>query len=254
MNIKPDLEFLIVRYLNGESSPDNQLMIREWLDESEENRKTFYQIKDIWDTLHKKEDKSEAGLLRFYRQQAHENSSKTKVLHLWRTIASVASVLLLFFVSIYVVDKQSNKIADFPSEIAKVTIKVPYGSRSMVNLADGSVVMLNSGTELTYPEKFAAGKREVSLIGEAFFTVHSDVSNPFVVKTGDFEVQATGTQFNICSYPDDSFATVTLAEGKVNVGFEGARYVPVNPSQKLNFARTGHQYTVDVTEVRYDIA
>ena len=68
MNIKPDLEFLIVRYLNGESSPDNQLMIREWLDESEENRKTFYQIKDIWDTLHKKEDKSEAGLLRFYRQ------------------------------------------------------------------------------------------------------------------------------------------------------------------------------------------
>jgi ferric-dicitrate binding protein FerR (iron transport regulator) len=254
MNIKPDIEQLIVRYLNGESNYTDQQLVRVWIESSDENRKMFFQIKDIWDTLQKHDDKSEAALLHFYRQQANENNSKTKILRLWRTVASIASVLVLLFASVYFLEKQSNHAVESSAEIAMVSIKVPYGSRTMVNLSDGSSVMLNSGTEFKYPERFEKGKRQVSLSGEAYFKVQSDVTNPFIVKTNGLDVQATGTQFNVCSYPDDIFASVTLAEGKVSVHVDGLENVSIAPDHKLNYDRTGSEYTVRESEVRYETA
>jgi transmembrane sensor len=97
------------------------------------------------------------------------------------------------------------------------TLVIPYGSRSVITLSDGTKVWLNAGSRLIYPSRFVDRTREVFLIGEAFFDVHPDEKKPFVVKTADVLVEALGTRFNVSTYPEDYSVQTVLAEGSVEV-------------------------------------
>ena len=59
--------------------------------------------------------------------------------------------------------------------------------------------------------------REVFLSGEAYFKVARNVRKPFIVHTGELNIQVLGTTFNVASYPDDAEIKVSLVEGRVNV-------------------------------------
>ena len=97
------------------------------------------------------------------------------------------------------------------------TLTVPYGKRFEVNLSDGSMVHLNSGTILKYPIKFIAGHdRQVFLNGEAFFDIAKDSKHPFIVNANQLNVRVLGTQFNITSYPEDENINTVLLEGAVS--------------------------------------
>lgn len=105
-----------------------------------------------------------------------------------------------------------------PSKLAYNTIKVPYGKRFDIILADGTHVYLNAGSSMKYPVEFIKGEeRKVFLNGEAYFDVFSDKSHPFIVNVNDMNVQALGTEFNISSYPEDSTFNTVLVEGSVKI-------------------------------------
>jgi transmembrane sensor len=88
------------------------------------------------------------------------------------------------------------------------------GEQRTVPLADGSVVTLNTSTEIRL--YFSADRRSVELVsGQANFEVAKDPSRPFVVTAGGSEVRAVGTQFDVYKTADK--VTVTLIEGKVAV-------------------------------------
>ncbi|MDD2380450.1 MAG: FecR domain-containing protein [Mariniphaga sp.] len=97
------------------------------------------------------------------------------------------------------------------------TLVIPYGNRSVITLSDGSMVWLNAGSRLIYPTRFVDKTREVFLIGEAFFDIRTDKTKPFVVKTTDVFIEAIGTRFNVCAYPEDYSVQTVLAEGSVSV-------------------------------------
>ena len=87
------------------------------------------------------------------------------------------------------------------------------GERLVVLLEDGTRVWLNADSKLVYPEQFAKDKREVSLVGEAYFEVKKDISKPFMVQADEMNIRVTGTSFNVSGYPTDSVVTTTLDEG-----------------------------------------
>lgn len=102
------------------------------------------------------------------------------------------------------------------------TLRVPYGKKLSVTLQDGTVVMLNSGSTLTYPSSFSGKeKREVFLEGEAFFEVAKNPTQPFIVGTDKMYTQVFGTVFNVSAYEEDKVASVVLVEGSVGVGKMG---------------------------------
>ncbi|MAU16828.1 MAG: hypothetical protein CMH46_14970 [Muricauda sp.] len=104
-------------------------------------------------------------------------------------------------------------------EIRNNTIRVPYGKNLSVTLQDGSVVMLNSGSSLTYPSSFEGmDHREVQLEGEAFFEVAKNPNQPFIVRTETMYTQVFGTVFNVSAYKEDGTSEVVLVEGSVGVG------------------------------------
>lgn len=102
--------------------------------------------------------------------------------------------------------------------LIKNTIKVPYGKRFKLNLSDGTVVHLNSGSSLTFPVSFIKGKsREVFVSGEAFFNVAKDPIDAFSVLSTGTSVEVYGTRFNLKNYEEDNFSEVILAEGSLGV-------------------------------------
>lgn len=84
-----------------------------------------------------------------------------------------------------------------------------------LTLEDGTVVHLNHGTELYFPERFDAQKRQVYLRGEAYVKVAED-TRPFLVVTDAGTIKQYGTSFNVKAY-DKSQTEVVLVEGSIGV-------------------------------------
>lgn len=97
----------------------------------------------------------------------------------------------------------------------------------------------NSESILVYPENFGEESRTLYLSGEANFKVLKNKDKiPFVVNAKDFAVTALGTEFNVCSYPNDESCSVTLIEGKVKVenAISGINET-LNISEQLSYNR-----------------
>jgi transmembrane sensor len=86
-----------------------------------------------------------------------------------------------------------------------------------VTLPDGSKVWLNHSSSLKYPAMFYGDSRSVELNGEGYFEVTHNPKIPFIVKTGEIEIVAHGTTFNILAYPDEDKIETSLIEGSVNL-------------------------------------
>ncbi len=107
-------------------------------------------------------------------------------------------------------DKENNK------ELVFNELNIPYGKKFQLELSDGTIVHLNSGSSLRYPVNFLEGKnREVFLNGEAYFKVAEDEAHPFIVKAQQVNIRVLGTEFNISSYSEDEQVNTVLVSGSV---------------------------------------
>lgn len=99
--------------------------------------------------------------------------------------------------------------------VGEHTLVVPRGGEYRVELADGTVVWLNSESELRYPVCFTDSIREVTLKGEAYLEVAKD-AKPFKVWVEDVVVKVYGTHFNVNGYAKER-VQVVLLDGSVGV-------------------------------------
>jgi transmembrane sensor len=103
-------------------------------------------------------------------------------------------------------------------ELVYNTLIIPYGKKFEVQLSDGTIVHLNSGSYLRFPVKFLKDQnRHVDLIGEAYFEVAKDKKHPFTVNAQNLNVEVLGTKFNVSTYTEDIVTDVVLVEGKVSL-------------------------------------
>ena len=110
-----------------------------------------------------------------------------------------------------------------PDTLVYNVLSVPRSCEYRLRLADGTMVWLNSDSELRYPVNFAGTERRVFLKGEAYFDVARNADMPFWVESGGLEVEALGTEFNVNVYGDEGYLRTTLAEGKVRVSYAATR-------------------------------
>lgn len=123
------------------------------------------------------------------------------------------------------------------------TITVPRGGQYQLVLSDGSKVLLNAASSLTYPAEFSGRYRNVELKGEGYFEVAKNASMPFIVKASDVEVRVLGTHFNISAYSDDANITTTLIEGAVSMN-KGKQTKRLAPGQQGISAYTNSEISV----------
>ena len=141
-------------------------------------------------------------------------------------------------------------------EITWNKIITPRGGEYCLELSDGTVVYINSESQLEFPVAFNGKNREVHLKGEAYFRVAKSTEHPFVVKTDKMDVLVTGTEFNIKAYAGEKLVQTTLVEGRVSVatGSDKQQTSVLKPSQQAQLNLTDNKVEVRDVDVSSFIA
>ncbi|MDR1809088.1 MAG: DUF4974 domain-containing protein [Prevotella sp.] len=115
-----------------------------------------------------------------------------------------------------------------------ITIVVPKGKQTLVQLSEGTKIWVNSGSKLVYPKKFDGDARNVYLDGEMYIEASRNENAPFCVHTERMDINVLGTKFDVNAYKDEPVNYVVLDEGAVNV----------ESGQKVNMLAQGQGYFV----------
>ncbi|MGD9929388.1 MAG: FecR family protein [Mangrovibacterium sp.] len=220
---------LLIKFLENQCTPDELEKVLFWIEKEAllEGKDLAY---DDWKSFRNEEacvdlNVSFNSLLDKIHHKININQSsgpRTRQLRIssqvttWLTKAAAILLIPVLSILIYTlsfIPIHTSKYADMV--VDSLEIVAPTGSRTVVQLSDGTEVHLNSGSKIKYPRSFDGENRELSLSGEGFFDVAHDPEHPFVVKTKRVNVKALGTKFNVLSYPENDAVATTLVEGKV---------------------------------------
>lgn len=118
------------------------------------------------------------------------------------------------------------------------TIETPRGRQFQLTLEDGTKVWLNASSSIRFPIVFNGAERPVEITGEVYFEVARNKEKPFVVRSGDMQVQVLGTHFNVNAYKDESTINTTLIEGSVRIS-KGKTAGMLKPGQQAQVSGAG---------------
>lgn len=154
---------------------------------------------------------------------------------------SYAAIFIMGFGVFFLYNLNQNKSLSSNSK-KFVTVTIPYGSKSKIDLPDGSMVTLNSGSFLKYPTTFGANTREVEFEGEAYFDISKNKKSPFIVSTSGIHIKVLGTTFNVKSYPEDQSIETTLVTGSIEIFNEKSEHQPakhiyLKPNEKISIPK-----------------
>ncbi len=155
-----------------------------------------------------------------------------------RAVMKIAAVIIPIAVLASYFIFSINEKSAFENLLTASTSK---GSKTKLELEDGTIVWLNADSKLKFPSTFKnKSKRIVFLSGEAFFDVKRNEKKPFEVIVKDYKVNVLGTSFNIKAYPNEESIETTLKQGKVDIEKfsciskkETEKIVTLKPNQTL---------------------
>ncbi len=262
------IDRLIVNFLSGEASSEEQAQLQSWIESDDEHCEYFCRMRDAW------QSSAQAGRLPLQRiekalDKVTERISMTSISEkrrqlqkaqkpIWprRQLKYAAAAALLMILSGSVTMYFANR--RFDRQSCEIIYQANYGSRAYVVLPDSSSVWLNSGSKLVFRSDYNFRERDVKLTGEAYFDVQTNPDKPFIVKAGNLQIKATGTAFNVKAYPEDNQITTTLVKGLVTI--EGvddqqrAFVIKMKPDQSISYRTSSLKKEPESVETRTDNA
>lgn len=211
----------LMRERSGRMSDDERERFDAWLSSAEN--------KAAYDALLA----ADAGLEEFghellaenFEAELHELNDEREARRLsWPQFTALAATLLVALVSVSFV---------LPGDsVSTVEFRTALGAQQRVPLEDGSVVTLNSGSEMEV--SLARSHRDVDLErGEAFFDVARDQNRVFRVETDHGAITVVGTSFNVRTERD--VTSVSVVSGIVDVRPEGGETVTLLAGESIRF-------------------
>jgi transmembrane sensor len=126
-----------------------------------------------------------------------------------------------------------------------------------IQLEDGSTVIIYPGSKLAYPKKFAVGRREVYLQGEAFFNISKNASRPFFVYSNNVVTQVLGTSFDVRGKNGQvevavKTGRVAVYENKDQVTLDEVQQksngVIITPNQKVTYYQQERHFVTSIVD------
>ena len=188
-------------------SPEDDAAFDRWIDEDIRHRVAYLKLESAWHRsdrlreLQPLDRRIDPDLLRPHGMRGR-----------WPMAMAASVVLALVVASVFLARWQTWE-----------HYETPVGGFSRIVLEDGSVIDLNTNSELRV--RMGAG-REVQLVrGEGRFQVAHDTQRPFVVSAGDAAVRAVGTAFSV-RLRESAQVEVFVAEGAVQIDTTHAVQAP----------------------------
>ena len=231
---------LIEKYFDGNITDAEIKELSDWI-------KNDRHLQNWWEEEFSKSDAGINPVLRdklFARikeqtQGKEETQGKEKPrtirMNPWKWAAAIVFPICIAFFTYYLVDSSQTVGAPF-------IVKADKGDKATIELPDGTNVVLNSASQLSYLNNFGENGRRVQLNGEAYFKVAHDEKRAFIVQVGDLEVKVLGTSFNVSAYEDAKDVTVVLLEGKVGVYAQKMSHI-MKPGDKIEYNKATHKIT-----------
>ena len=241
---------LLGKYLSGKCSDREMATVEEWLKQSPENQAVYDEYKQLWsytaiDNTNSIVDVDKGWEELNRRIEVAESISidlvdRKRILgkRFIYILTRVAAVFLIAFGLFYIFNSINQRKAE---SVNYVAAEIP---EQALQLDDGSKVYLNKGAKITYPKTFASNNRKISFEGEAFFEIAHNPDKPFIIASGELEVEVLGTSFNLCTCPDGDEMMLYLESGKVRFSSINTENGTVNeqmilkPGQKGIFNKT----------------
>ncbi|MEA5043251.1 MAG: FecR family protein [Petrimonas sp.] len=213
-----DIPHLIIeKVLEGKATLHEVEQLNTWRMKSCENETVYQMLKNERQFAEKEHDNLVIPDKEKVWNQISRRISFKKPVRMYplREIVAIAAMVALLFMAVgYAVS-----LIDFGKarrQLAYTTISTPEGQKSKAVLPDGTEVWLNSGSSISYSNLFAAGNREISMSGQAYFNVAHDEEMPFNLSIdGTVSLTVLGTSFNVKS--DNQTIEVALNEGSVQL-------------------------------------
>lgn len=184
--------------------------------------------------------------------QDHSNQdSKFKFLRKY-FLTGAAATLLLGLVSVWFYQSQMNPVSkivtykELIDENSEGLVEQTNNSDKpqIITLSDGSSVLLQPNSKLSYPKIFTGNERKVYLSGEGFFEISKNPKKPFFVYANEIVTKVVGTSFRVRAYSDQPDVEVLVRTGKVRVksndlvAKSDQEEVILLPNQALRFQRS----------------
>jgi len=157
------------------------------------------------------------------------DSSFKGIFRLFRHKVAAAAVVLLLAGAVWYLLLQDR---------VKQRVIATTSERQTVKLPDGSLVHLEKGSSITYPEVFDKKNREVILKGEAFFEINHDAKHPFIISSSLINTTVLGTSFNMEVHGGNT-ARVVVVSGMVQVNTREGK-----PSKNARLVLTANKSAV----------
>ncbi|QGY45419.1 DUF4974 domain-containing protein [Maribellus comscasis] len=234
----------IIKFLTDEVEEKEKSAFFERLKKDKQLEKDFLLVQKIWRVaqLHKI-DISLTQKKQLFNEFWEKRQKPDKVLFSFTSKILRYAAIFILLISLPVVFFL-GKNQGFSHE-TYTNISCALGDKTEISLPDSSKVSLNSGSELIFNNNFGEKGRQVSLKGEAFFSVAKDKHTPFVVKVNELEVEVLGTEFNLKAYPEEEKVSVTLVEGSLKVSSDNQRTI-IEPNQKLVYDKQTQAMTKQI--------
>jgi ferric-dicitrate binding protein FerR (iron transport regulator) len=157
----------------------------------------------------------------------------------FRTLVLMCSILIITTALYFIFLAKSGKRNDFTKSdtvaLTQSEVSTKNGSRTKIQLPDGTAVWLNGNSKLIYDNlHFGEKLREVTLTGEGYFDVVKNPEKPFVIHTSKMDIKVLGTIFNVRCYPDEKNTETSLIRGSIEVTLKTRKEkIMLKPSEKL---------------------
>ncbi|MDR3715261.1 MAG: FecR domain-containing protein [Puia sp.] len=222
-----DIAALLERYLTGHVSPEERERVENWLQNHELDQAAWKKLPE--------QDREQWVADVFSKIRATIHTKDEKVVRMspyrrsWLRISAAAAVLIAVALTYALWQGRQGK--QFETLTA---LRVPAHQKKQITLPDGSMVWVNEGSELQYPQAISSGPREVYLFGEAYFDIRQDASRPFIIHTGKVITTVLGTAFNIREDKGLHTVVVTVTMGRVKVSGSKGDLGIITPNQQIS--------------------
>ncbi len=219
---------LLLKHIEGNTGNQENCLVEQWLAKSAENRRYYAELKNllVMETMPQTKATAEELYAFHTRMEKKKLGNKHKISR-QLIIAYTTAAAAVIFAAYILFPKQADKrldiedlvrvgLCDIPSEYIHTVYTEP-GTKAKTVLPDGSTVLLNAGSSISYPDKFLGDTREITFSGEGYFNVVSDSLKPMIIKTGhNLDVMVRGTEFNLRTFDSTKIET-TLYSGKITL-------------------------------------
>ena len=207
---------LIAKYLAGEATPDEAIMLDEWSSASAGNLAWLNESKKAFGIKDTEVDTAKmfSAILAQIEPEAGKEAKVIPIKPFFTPLRIAASLVVISLVGILaaVYTRSDKTLPD--QQIASLD------DVKETRLADGTKVALNKNTKLTLIGGFNGKERKLKLEGEAFFEVTHDDTKPFVIDAGGVLIKDIGTAFNVKANPESDSVFVYVTEGIVDMSSE----------------------------------